>query len=94
MGRKLFVGNLDRQVSSPDLEKLFSDHGTVQSAEIIQDRMTGQSKGFGFVEMNSDGEAQAAMKALNGHEFEGRALTVDHAKPRPSRGGDGPRRAW
>lgn len=89
MGRKLYVGNLSYDVSSSDLEKLFSSHGTVQSAEVITDRMTGRSKGFGFVEMDSDQEAQAAIAALNGTDNGGRALTVNEAKPRESRGGGG-----
>ena len=90
MGKKLYVGNLSYEVSSSDLEALLSPHGTVQSAEVITDRNTGQSKGFGFVEMNSDAEAQAAIAALNGQEQEGgRALTVNEAKPREPRSGGG-----
>ena len=89
MGKKLYVGNLSYEVSSSDLEQLFSPHGTVQSAEVIADRMTGRSKGFGFVEMGSDQEAQAAISALNGRDNGGRALTVNEAKPRESRGGGG-----
>ena len=92
MGRRLYVGNLSYDVSSSDLEKLLSEHGTVESAEVISDRMTGQSKGFGFVEMASDDEAQAAITALNGQDHGGRALTVNEAKPREqraSRGGYG-----
>ena len=89
MGKKLYVGNLSYEVSSSDLEQLFSPHGSVQSAEVIQDRMTGRSKGFGFVEMGSDQEAQAAIAALNGKDNGGRALTVNEAKPRESRGGGG-----
>jgi RNA recognition motif-containing protein len=77
-------------VSSSDLEQLFTPHGTVQSAEVINDRTTGRSKGFGFVEMGSDQEAQAAIAALNGKDHGGRALTVNEAKPRESRtGGSG-----
>ena len=87
MGKKLFVGNLAYGVGSSDLEQLFSQHGTVESAEVISDRMTGRSKGFGFVEMSSDDEAKAAIEALNGHEQEGRALTVNEARPRENRGG-------
>ncbi len=87
MGKKLYVGNLSYDVSSSDLEQLFTPHGTVQSAEVIADRMTGRSKGFGFVEMGSDQEAQAAISALNGKDNGGRALTVNEAKPRESRGG-------
>ena len=89
MGKKLYVGNLSYSVSSSDLESMFSAHGTVESAEVINDRATGRSKGFGFVEMGSDSEAQAAISALNGHEHEGRALTVNEAKPREDRGGGG-----
>ena len=87
MGKKLYVGNLSYDMSSSDLEALLSAHGTVLSAEVISDRMTGRSKGFGFVEMNSDAEAQAAIAALNGQEHGGRALTVNEAKPREPRGG-------
>ena len=89
MGKKLYVGNLSYDVTSSDLEQLLSAHGTVQSAEVISDRMTGRSKGFGFVEMGSDDEAQAAIAALNGQEHGGRALTVNEAKPREDRGGGG-----
>src|SRR4051812_24549679 len=89
MGKKLYVGNLSYNVSSSDLEQLFSQHGTVQSAEVIQDRDTGRSKGFGFVEMGSDEEAQAAIAALSGQQHDGRALTVNEAKPREPRSGGG-----
>jgi len=89
MGRKLYVGNMGYEVSSSDLEQLFAPHGEVRSAEVINDRMTGRSKGFGFVEMGSDQEAQAAIAALNGKEHGGRMLTVNEAKPRESRGGGG-----
>ena len=91
MGKKLYVGNLSYDVDSSELEQLFGAHGTVQSAEIISDRMTGRSKGFGFVEMGSEDEAQAAIAALNGQEHQGRALTVNEAKPREDRprGGGG-----
>jgi RNA recognition motif-containing protein len=89
MGKKLYVGNLSYDTDSSGLEQLFSQHGTVQSAEVIADRDTGRSKGFGFVEMGSDQEAQAAIAALNGNEFEGRALTVNEAKPRENRPGGG-----
>ncbi len=87
MGRKLYVGNLGFNVSSADLEQLFAPHGTVQSAQVVTDRSTGQSRGFGFVEMDSDQEAQAAIAALNGQEHDGRALTVNEARSRESRGG-------
>ena len=91
MGSKLYVGNLSYNTSSSDLEQLFGQHGTVQSAEVIQDRETGRSKGFGFVQMGTDEEAQAAISALNGQEHDGRALTVNEAKPREERGGGGGR---
>lgn len=89
MGKKLYVGNLGYDVSSSDLEQLFSPHGTVDSAQVIEDRSTGQSKGFGFVEMGSDAEAQTAISALNGQDHGGRALTVNEAKPREPRSGGG-----
>src|SRR4030095_8024558 len=93
MGRKLYVGNLSYGVDSSVLESLFSPHGTVESAEIISDRETGRSKGFGCVQMGTDEEAQAAIAALNGQQHEGRALTVNEARPReergPRRGGGG-----
>src|ERR687894_1093588 len=89
MGRRLYVGNLSYNVDSSTLEQLFSQHGSVQSAEVIQDRDTGRSKGFGFVEMGTDEEAQAAIAALNGQEHDGRTLTVNEAKPREDRGGGG-----
>src|SRR5512138_2193177 len=89
MGKKLYVGNLSYSVDSSTLQELFSAHGTVQSAEVIADRDTGRSKGFGFVEMGSDEEAQAAIAALNGQQHEGRALTVNEARPREDRGGGG-----
>ena len=85
MGKKLYIGNLSYDVSSSDLEALLSPHGTVQSAEVIMDRTTGRSKGFGFVEMGSDSEAQAAIAALDGQEHGGRALKVNEAKPREPR---------
>ena len=95
MGKKLYVGNLSYSVSSSDLEQMFSAHGTVESAEVINDRATGQSKGFGFVEMNSDEEAQAAISSLDGKEFEGRAIKVNEAKPRENRSyGGGGRRSY
>jgi RNA recognition motif-containing protein len=89
MGKKLYVGNLAYGVSDSDLEQLFAAHGTVQSAQVIMDRDTGRSKGFGFVEMGSDQEAQAAIAALNGKDMDGRALTVNEARPREDRGGGG-----
>ena len=91
MGKKLYVGNLSYDVDSSALEQLFAPHGTVESAQIITDRDTGRSKGFGFVEMGSDAEAQAAIAATNGQDNGGRALTVNEAKPREDRprGGGG-----
>src|SRR5271154_2459126 len=92
MGSKLYVGNLSYNTTATELEQLCASHGTVQSAEVISDRETGRSKGFGFVQMGSDQEAQAAIAALNGHEVDGRALTVNEAKPReerPRRSGGG-----
>ena len=91
MGKKLYVGNLPYSVSSSDLQQMFTPHGTVESAEVISDRMTGRSKGFGFVEMSSEDEAQAAITALNGQDQGGRPLTVNEAKPRVDRGGGGGR---
>jgi cold-inducible RNA-binding protein len=90
--KKLYVGNLDYNVSSADLEQLFREHGTVESATIIADRSTGRSKGFGFVEMSSGAEAQAAMTALDGRSLGERALKVNEAKPRASQGGERSRR--
>ena len=87
MGRRLYVGNLSYDVTSSDLEQLFAQHGTVSSAECISDRDTGRSKGFGFVEMGSDQEAQTATQALNGKDANGRPLTVNEAKPREDRAG-------
>ncbi len=91
MGKKLYVGNLTYGVTDSTLSQLFEPHGAVQSAQVIMDRDTGRSKGFGFVEMGSDQEAQAAIAALNGQQVEGRSLTVNEAKPRPERGGSGGR---
>ena len=89
MGKKLYVGNLSYSVNDDELEQLFAAHGTVDSAKVIMDRDTGRSKGFGFVEMGSDDEADAAMNALNGSDFGGRTLKVNEAKPRPTGGGGG-----
>lgn len=91
MAKKLYVGNLSYQVDSSELEQLFGQHGQVLSAQIINDRDTGRSKGFGFVEMANDQEAEAAINALNGQEHGGRALTVNEARPREDRGGGGGR---
>jgi cold-inducible RNA-binding protein len=87
MGRKLYVGNLSYTVSSEALGQLFAPHGKVDSAEVIMDRDTGRGKGFGFVEMSTDQEAQAAIAALNGQEHEGRKLNVNEARPREPRSG-------
>jgi len=87
MGKKLYVGNLTYEVTDSVLEQMFAAHGTVQSAQVVMDRDTGRSKGFGFVEMSSDQEAQAAITALNGQQVGGRTLTVNEARPREDRGG-------
>src|SRR5262249_4858676 len=89
MGKKLYVGNLSYETTDADLQTMFAAHGTVQSAQVIMDRDAGRSKGFGFVEMGSDQEAQAAIKALGGQQSGGRTLTVNEAKPREDRGGGG-----
>jgi len=87
MGKKLYVGNLAYGVTDSDLETMFSAHGTVTSAQVIMDRDTGRSKGFGFVEMSNDQEAQNAIQALNGQVADGRSLIVNEARPREDRGG-------
>jgi RNA recognition motif-containing protein len=87
MGKKIYVGNLSYGISDSDLQQMFEAHGTVQSAQVIMDRDTGRSKGFGFVEMGSDQEAQAAIAALNGKEMDGRTLTVNEARPKEGGGG-------
>lgn len=89
MGTKLYVGNLSYDISKNDLEQMFAVHGTVASAQVITDRETQRSKGFGFVEMSSDQEAQAAISALNGKSIDGRALTVNEARPQEPRSGAG-----
>ena len=100
MAKKLYVGNLSYTTTNSELEQLFSQFGTVQSAEVITDRSTGQSKGFGFVEMNADSEAQSAISALDGKEYGGRRLIVNEARPREDRsggfrgGGGGQSRSW
>lgn len=95
MGTRLYVGNLPYSVGSSELQEMFAEFGTVQSAEVIQDRVTGRSKGFGFVEMGTADEAQAAITAMSGKDIGGRPLTVNEAKPReergPGGGGRGPR---
>jgi RNA recognition motif-containing protein len=88
---KLYVGNLSFQTSSEDLQNLFSQAGSVESASVVEDRETGRSRGFGFVEMASKEEGEAAINQFNGKEFNGRNLTVNEAKPRENRGGGGGR---
>ena len=89
MSMKLYVGNLAFQTSSEDLQQLFAQAGTVESASVIEDRETGRSRGFGFVEMSSKEEGNAAISQFNGYEVGGRALNVNEAKPREDRGGSG-----
>src|SRR6201993_102033 len=89
MGRKVYVGNLTYGVTDSTLLQMFEAHGTVQSAQVIMDRDTGRSKGFGFVEMGSDQEAQAAIAALGDKEVDGRRLTVNEARPKEGGGGGG-----
>ena len=93
MGKRLYVGNLSYDMTDAELQQVFAAHGTVERAEVVMDRDTGQSRGFGFVEMSSDSEAAGAIQALNGNEVDGRALTVNEARPKvDSRGGGGGRR--
>ena len=89
LAKKLYVGNLTYNVNESDLEALFAPFGTVQSAQIIVDRDTNRSKGFGFVEMDTDAQAQAAIQGLHDKEHDGRRLTVNEAKPREARPGGG-----
>ena len=89
MSKKLYAGNLSYNVTSADLEQMFSEFGEVRSAEVIQDRDTGRSKGFGFVEMADDNAANEAIRGLNDKEHDGRPMTVNEAKPRPDRAGGG-----
>ena len=89
MGKRLYVGNLSFNVTSQDLEELFAQFGSVQSAQVVQDRDTGRSKGFGFVEMADDNAAQEAIRGLNEKEHDGRNLTVNEARPREERSGGG-----
>lgn len=89
MGKNLYVGNLNYEVDDQTLEGLFSNHGTVESAKVIMDRDSGRSKGFGFVEMSTEEEAQNAIASLNGQDCGGRVLKVNEAKPRENRGGGG-----
>ena len=96
--KKLFVGNLSFGVTEDTIRSLFESHGTVESVNVITDRDSGRSKGFGFVEMTNDAEAQKAINAINGKEIDGRALTVNEARPKTDRpgggGGGGGRRRW
>jgi RNA recognition motif-containing protein len=94
MGKKLYVGNLTYGVTDAALEQMFAAHGTVESAQVIMDRDTGRSKGFGFVEMKTDQEAQAAIAGLNGKEMEGRKLTVNEARPKAEGGFGGKGRRY
>lgn len=89
MGNKLYVGGLSYDTTDKQLEDLFATHGTVESARVITDKLTGRSKGFGFVEMGSGAEAQTAMQALNGTDFAGRNITVNEARPQEKRSGFG-----
>jgi len=89
VSKRLYVGNLSYTVSSADLETMFAPFGTVRSAQVIEDRDTGRSKGFAFVEMGSDQEAEAAIAGLSGKEHDGRALTVNEARPKEERGRGG-----
>ena len=91
MGKKLYVGNLPYTVTDSELQQMFEAHGSVTSAQVIMDRDTGRSKGFGFVEMGNDAEAQAAITALNGQQMGGRPLTVNEARPKEGGGGGGGR---
>jgi RNA recognition motif-containing protein len=89
MGNKLYVGGLPYSVTDGRLQEIFTEHGTVESARVVSDKFTGQSRGFGFVEMSSGGEAQKAIDALNGTQLDGRTLTVNEAKPMAPRSNDG-----
>jgi RNA recognition motif-containing protein len=89
MSKKLYVGNLSYTVSNRDLEEMFAAHGSVESANVIMDRETGRSKGFGFVEMSNDQDAQSAISAMHGKDFKGRSLTVNEARPREEKSGGG-----
>ena len=89
MSSKLYVGNLSFDTSSQDLETMFAEAGTVQSASVVEDRETGRSRGFGFVEMSTNEEAQAAISSFDGKDLGGRNIKVNEAKPRENRGGGG-----
>ena len=97
MNKKLYVGGLPYAVTEDKLQEIFSTHGTVESARVITDRFTGRSRGFGFVEMSSEEEAQTAIDSLNGSDLDGRSLTVNEARPQENRGdggGGGERNRW
>jgi RNA recognition motif-containing protein len=94
MNKKLYVGGLSYSVTDNQLLELFQSHGTVESAKVVTDRYTDKSRGFGFVEMSTQQEAEQAIKALNGTELEGRSLTVNESKPRENRPGGGSRNSW
>jgi RNA recognition motif-containing protein len=89
VAKKMYVGNLSYSANEDELRRIFEEHGTVVSAQVIMDRETGRSKGFAFVEMSSDQEAQAAISALDGKEIGGRVIKVNEARPREDRGGGG-----
>lgn len=89
MGRKLYVGNLPYSITEAKLESTFAEFGRVESVKLITDRDTGQSKGFGFIEMSSDSEANAAISGLNGTDLDGRPMKVNEAKPQTNRSGGG-----
>ncbi|MBX7166002.1 MAG: RNA-binding protein [Pirellulales bacterium] len=89
MGRRIYVGNLAWSVASADLQQLFGQYGNVRTAEVVSDRQTGQSRGFGFVEMESNEATDEAIRALNGQQFQGRPLTVNEAQPKAPRAGGG-----
>ena len=91
---KIYVGNMPYSTSSEDLHELFAEHGNVVDANVVMDRETGRSKGFGFVEMPNDAEAREAIDALNSSQLSGRTLRVSEARPRPDRGGGGGGRNW
>jgi len=93
VGNKLYVGNLAYSMSDESLQQRFGEFGSVVSAKVMMDRDSGRSKGFGFVEMSSEAEAKAAIEGMNGHEFDGRALVVNEARPMEPRSG-GPRRSY
>ena len=94
MNKKLYVGGLPYSVTEDKLQEIFSAHGTVESARVITDRFTGRSRGFGFVEMSSEEEAQTAIDSLNGSDLDGRSLTVNEARPQENRGGGGGGDRW